>query len=174
MENSSHHPPHILIDESWYFITAHTAENIYALRKPEARDFWTSTYYKCCQEINVISQAFVVLDNHYHILCYFKDSSLLPRLIHLLHGRTSYYLNKLEDHKGRKVWHNYWDRIIRNEEEFWTKFNYIHYNPVKHGHVSDPVEWIHSSYRHFLSTKGYEWIADCFKSYPIIEYDFEN
>ena len=93
--------------------------------------------------------------------------------INRLHGSTSYYINKKCNSHGKKIWQNYWDRIVRDEKDFWFKFNYIHYNPVKHGYVNEPDQWAYSSYRHFLLEKGETWIADCWQSYPIIEYDFE-
>jgi len=98
----------------------------------------------------------------------------MPKFINLLHGRTSHFINKLENSEGRNTGHNYWDHIIRNKTDFWTKFNYIHYNPVKHGIVNDPGAWKHSTYKYFLVKNGSEWMADCFESYPVIEYDFEQ
>jgi putative transposase len=173
MRNPIHHPPHLLIDNSWYFITAHTFDNIFAFSSYKAKENWISAFANCCKELNIKNQAFVIMSNHYHILCYFENAQIIPRFINLLHGRTSYFINSFENQQGRRIWHNYWDRLIRNEKDFWTKFNYIHYNPVKHGCVSDPVFWRHSSYEHFILTKGSEWMADCFETYPIIDCDFE-
>jgi putative transposase len=68
---------------------------------------------------------------------------------------------------------NYWDRIIRDEKDYWTKFNYIHYNPVKHGYVALPEDWAFSSYDRFLKEKGGAWMDDCWGSYPVFSYDFE-
>jgi putative transposase len=36
----------------------------------------------------------------------------------------------------RGIWQRrYWDHLIRDEADFQTHLNYIHYNPVKHGRV---------------------------------------
>jgi putative transposase len=48
----------------------------------------------------------------------------------------------------------FWDHIIRDEKDLNQHFDYIHYNPVKHGLVSRPEDYIYSSYRYWLE-KGY-------------------
>lgn len=172
MKQSLHHPPHILVDNTWYFITAHTSgEN--DLGCADYKNIWIDKLREVTKKFNYKLYAWVILDNHYHILCKVRGSQNLPTLINGLHGSTSYQINKQQNSQGKKIWHNYWDRIIRNKEDFWVKFNYIHYNPVKHGYVSKAKDWAYSSYRYFLMKEGETWISDCWKSYPIIEYDFE-
>jgi len=48
----------------------------------------------------------------------------------------------------------FWDHIIRDEEDLRRYFDYTHYNPVKHGLVTRPEDYPHSSYRYWLE-KGY-------------------
>ena len=50
----------------------------------------------------------------------------------------------------------FWDHIIRDEEDLRRHFDYVHYNPVKHGQVSRPEDYPHSSYRHWLEKGFYE------------------
>jgi len=48
------------------------------------------------------------------------------------------------------VWQSrFWDHIIRDEADLHNHANYIHYNPVKHGLVSDPFDWKYSSIHRF-------------------------
>jgi putative transposase len=75
-------------------------------------------------------------------------------------------VNTLDGQRGRQVWHNYWDTCIRTEADFWTRFNYIHYNPVKHGYVRDPEQWEFSSLGMFLERKGRDWVADVVRRFP--------
>jgi REP element-mobilizing transposase RayT len=40
------------------------------------------------------------------------------------------------------VWQsNYWDRQLRSEEHYQTRWRYIRNNPVRHGLVARPEEW---------------------------------
>lgn len=49
------------------------------------------------------------------------------------------------------IWQRrFWEHRIRNQEDFNRHCDYIHYNPVKHGLVSLPAEWRHSSFREFV------------------------
>jgi len=43
----------------------------------------------------------------------------------------------------------YYDRNIRDEQEFRMKLRYLHRNPVKRGLVKGPGDWKWSSFRHY-------------------------
>jgi putative transposase len=172
MQRPLHHPPHILVDNTWYFLTAHTLSE-QDVGFADFKYIWINTIKELSKKFNYRLYAWVILSNHYHTLFKVSNSQDLPIFINRLHGSTSYYINKKRNSQGKKIWHNYWDQIIRDKEDFWTKFNYIHYNPVKHGYVNNPFLWEYSSFRGFLQKKGEPWIRDCWQTYPILEYDFE-
>lgn len=44
----------------------------------------------------------------------------------------------------------YWEHLIRDEDDWQRHRDYVHYNPVKHGHVSRVVDWPHSSFHRYL------------------------
>ena len=44
----------------------------------------------------------------------------------------------------------YWEHRIRDDLDFQRHVDYIHYNPVKHGLVSRPVDWPYSSIHRFI------------------------
>lgn len=45
-------------------------------------------------------------------------------------------------------------RKLIDREDYYTKLiHYIHYNPVHHGFVSHPADWMHTSYHALLSVK---------------------
>jgi putative transposase len=173
MTKSLFRPPHLFIDETWYFLTAHTYHDRPVLKPIEAKvNFW-ETLLSLTKEFKIKLTAWVILDNHYHLLCYLKTAKKLPVFINRLHGVSSFTLNRKESGIKRKTWLNYWDRVIRDEKDYWTKFNYIHYNLVKHGYVSLPKDWAFSSYEKYVKDKGMAWINDCWESYPVVSFDFE-
>ena len=50
-----------------------------------------------------------------------------------------------------QVWQRrFWEHTIRNETDFERHADYIHYNPVKHGLVSQVVDWRHSSFHRYV------------------------
>jgi putative transposase len=57
--------------------------------------------------------------------------------------RSASKLSKRE--KG--IWHRrYWEHAIRDEADLERHVDYVHFNPVKHGHVARVVDWPFSSF----------------------------
>jgi putative transposase len=49
------------------------------------------------------------------------------------------------------IWQRrYWEHQIRDEEDFARHVDYIHFNPVKHGHVKHVKDWPHSSFSRWV------------------------
>jgi putative transposase len=165
-----HHPPHIFLDNAWYMVNASTHLRASLLMSPEHKGLVRDHLKTLVTEFKMHLTAWVILDNHYHILVKSNDGSKLPHFFKRLHGSTAFEINRLDALRGRQVWHNYWDTCIRTEKDYWTRFNYIHHNPVKHGYVTRMRDWPFSSYRWYLEHKGEEWLADAFARYPIKDF----
>lgn len=60
--------------------------------------------------------------------------------------------------KGEQsVWQRrFWEHTIRDEADFATHFDYIHYNPVGHGLVAAPRDWPHSTFGEWVARGAYE------------------
>ncbi|MGJ4949227.1 REP-associated tyrosine transposase [Bradyrhizobium sp. HKCCYLS20291] len=59
--------------------------------------------------------------------------------------------------REKGIWQRrYWEHAIRNQEDLDHHIDYIHFNPVKHGHVSRVADWPHSSFHRFVE-RG--WLA---------------
>ncbi len=51
----------------------------------------------------------------------------------------------------RGIWQRrYWEHLIRDETDLRAHVDYIHINPVKHGHVTDARDWPHSSFHRYV------------------------
>lgn len=49
------------------------------------------------------------------------------------------------------IWQpRFWEHTIQDEEDFDRHFDYIHFNPVKHGLVKCPSEWQWSSFHRWV------------------------
>ncbi len=64
----------------------------------------------------------------------------------------------------------YWEHWIRNEEDFATHCDYIHYNPVRHGLCKIPQDWPFSSVHRFIAEGIYpsHW---CQGQSPVMPHD---
>lgn len=57
----------------------------------------------------------------------------------------------------RGVWQRrYWEHLIRDENDLSNHFDYIHYNPVKHGLVQIPEQWPWSTFHRYARLGWYD------------------
>ncbi|MEO5624532.1 MAG: transposase, partial [Dokdonella sp.] len=58
--------------------------------------------------------------------------------------------------RERGIWQRrYWEHVIRDNDELRRHVEYIHFNPVKHGHSPRPVDWPHSSFAQWVARGDY-------------------
>lgn len=62
------------------------------------------------------------------------------------------------DHKQETtIWQRrYWEHTIRDEQDYQNHFDYIHYNPVKHGLVNSVSAWKWSSFHQYVQQGIYD------------------
>lgn len=115
-------------------------------------------------------EAMVVLPDHLHCLWQLPpdddDFSMRWRLIKAYFSRMlapDEHISASRERKGeRGIWQRrYWEHVIRDERDLQNHLDYIHYNPVKHGHVSRTIDWPHSSFHRFVARGAYpeNWVA---------------
>jgi REP-associated tyrosine transposase len=103
---------------------------------------------------------YVVMPEHVHLLVSEPQRGLLADAIHDLKLSFAKRLGK-----GVFWQKRYYDRNVRDEQEFREKLRYIHRNPVKRALCEFPGDWKWSSFRHYaLREKGVveiesEWTA---------------
>jgi putative transposase len=161
-------------DNAWYFITGSTLDNARFFKTTDKMKLWLDAYFSLLDEFHFISGAWVLLDNHYHILIQPPEAKDTGKFIGRLHGRTARAINEMEDQPNRRVWYRFWNVRLQSERQFWMRLNAIHYNPVKHGLVPRPQEWFFSSYRPYYESDDKDWLKKLWKEYPVarIEADY--
>ena len=154
-KTSWHTPAHLFRDDSIYIVTASTYQKQVFIESDSRKAQWRNSFFKACELYQWHIIAWVVLDNHYHIIRKSpqQDVAILAQLIASLHRFTARTWNNEDGVKGRKVWWNYWDTCIRSEKDFEARLCYVFWNPVKHGLVSHPGEYAFSNYRNFLQNE---------------------
>ena len=63
----------------------------------------------------------------------------------------------------RGIWQRrYWEHTLRDQDDFTRHFDYIHFNPVKHGHAPRVQDWPYSSFRRWVRLGAYpeDWAGD--------------
>jgi len=165
----AHSPPHYVAEEHDFLFTAACYEHVAHMHSAERRQLLLEHCFEEAEAAGLTIHAWVVLPNHYHLLARPTNNDLHSFFGHV-HGATSYTWNHEECQQGRRVWYRYADRAIRSERHYYTTLNYIHFNPVKHGWVTSPYEWVESSVHWYRAHFGREWLRALWVQYPLREY----
>ncbi len=101
--------------------------------------------------------AHVLLYEHFHFLINPAKGNI-SKVMHSLKISFSKEYKKIHNiEENIRLWqYRFWDHIIRDENDFKTYFDYIHYNPVKHRLVKRPEDFGESSYRFWVRKGVYQ------------------
>jgi putative transposase len=124
--------------------------------------------------------AIVILPEHLHCLWQLpagdKDYPTRWRLIKSRFSMSIAQDEAVSPSRRRKgergIWQRrYWEHCIRDEADYQNHLDYIHYNPVKHGHVEWVKDWPYSSFHRWVKRGMYpeNWAA----SPEIVENEWE-
>jgi putative transposase len=116
-------------------------------------------------------EAIVVLPDHLHAIWSLPDGdadfATRWRLIKSSFSRglpTGEPVSISRKQKGeRGIWQRrYWEHALRDEADLARHVDYIHFNPVKHGHVTRVRDWRHSSFHRMVRLGIYseDWAGD--------------
>mgnify|MGYP001562541452 CR=1 FL=1 len=164
-----HVPPHLFIDGAIYFVSCSTYRKLKIFDSADKKKLLLDTISAIIKKYGCDLHAWVVLDNHYHLLFQAKNARAIPSVFQKIRGGSSFEINRIDNVRGRKVWYNYWDECVRDERDYYNKLNYIHLNSVKHGYAEKPEDYEFSSYRAYLEANGEEWLSDILARYPVSE-----
>ena len=103
-------------------------------------------------------EAIVVLPDHIHMIMELPDSeadySTRLRQIKTYFSQEVISSGEplLRNRRGEyNLWQRrFWEHRIRNESDFNSHVNYIHFNPVKHGLVKEAMDWPFSSFHRYV------------------------
>ena len=112
--------------------------------------------------------AVVVMPNHLHCIWTLPerdaDYSLRWRLLKAFFSRGipkgEVVSNSREKRRERGIWQRrFWAHLLTDQEDYNQHFDYIHWNPVKHGWVKKVHEWEYSSFHRAVEDGLYylEW-----------------
>jgi len=131
-----------------------TSQAFYTAIKESFRDVMASRPFKI--------DAFVLLPDHLHCIWTLPDGdsdyatrwSLVKRKVsqatcHLIPTNVS---DSKVKRKELGLWQRrFWEHQIRDDKDYRTHIEYIHWNPVKHACVDAVKEWPYSSFHKFVA-----------------------
>lgn len=104
--------------------------------------------------------AICVMPDHLHAIWTLPEEvSDFPLRWSLIKSRFSKALPDVAQRSASKltkrekgIWQRrYWEHVIRDETDLARHVDYIHFNPVKHGLVSQVSDWPYSSFQRYVA-----------------------
>ncbi len=102
----------------------------YIFKKEEEKEMLLKIINETKQESDFRLLAYVIMDNHYHILIQTMNAEI-SKIMQRVNNRYSKYYNIKEKRTGRNFGKRYTDRLVAEERYLFTVLKYIHLNPVK-------------------------------------------
>jgi len=130
-----------------YFFTVVTHQRQTLLTQKKCIQYLREAFQHIRKKRPFTIDAIVVLPDHLHCIWTLppNDADYATRWRLIKHFVTC-KINKNHATKVKLWQKRYWEHCVRDEKDWKKHMDYIHYNPVKHGYVSSPLEWPHSSF----------------------------
>ncbi|HEX3952611.1 MAG TPA: transposase [Stellaceae bacterium] len=141
-----------------YFFTANLADRRQRLLVENIDLLRTAFRYVRLRHSFTID-AIVVLPEHLHTIWTLPDGdgdfALRWQLIKAYFSRELPEVERVSasrtGKRERGIWQRrYWEHTIRDEDDYARHVDYLHYNPIKHGHVERMADWPYSSYHRLV------------------------
>src|SRR3989304_8506305 len=108
-------PKHIKQDNTFYFFSVRTIEGQWYLRPDRYKQLLLSIVKEKTQKFDFDLIGYVILNNHYHLMNKIGNADEIAKFMAEINGASSHAINQADNVRGRKIWWNYYDHIIRDE-----------------------------------------------------------
>lgn len=139
-------PLRIQFPHAVYHVTARGNERKAIVRDDDDRRRFVHTLAQMVEQFNVLLHAWVVMDNHYHLVVETPQANLSSAIRHL-NGVYTQAVNRRHRRVGHLFQGRYTAILIEKEAYLVELCRYVVLNPVRAGMVRHPTDWPWSSYR---------------------------
>lgn len=171
------------IEGGTYFFTQVTHKRQPWLCSDVIRPLLRSAFFKVRENHPFTIDAIVLLPDHMHCIWTLpsndQDYGTRWRLIksnvtRQAASQLQLQTDRSESRQKRKesnLWQRrFWEHSIRDDDDFARHFDYIHYNPVRHGLCQQAADWPYSSFHRYVMQGVYsvDWGVET-NSTPLLE-----
>lgn len=111
--------------------------------------------------------AWVVMPDHYHFMAQTEDCQTILRALEQLHLQMTHAWNEEEGTLGRRIWTPAVEMRLESSDHFWSGINYIHHNPIMHGHAERWQGWLFGSAAGYLQHVGLDEARRLLARHPV-------
>jgi len=148
----------VYVPEAIYFITTNVQNRKPIFERDDNVTLLRQTMREVKKYYPFQMRAYAFMPDHLHLLLYILAITNISKLIQSIKRNFTRNYKDAKGINGRlRLWQrSFYDHVIRDERDYLNHLHYIHYNPVKHGYVSRPEEYPHTSYSEYLRRGWYE------------------
>ena len=159
----------VYIPGGTYFFTVVTYDRLAFLTHKDVRKILRASWQSVRKKYPFFLIALCLLPDHLHCIWRLPDhdADYSTRWKKIKEGLSKNIdrsiISKIDSGKLRAskreapVWQRrFWEHTIRDQQDFDKHFDYIHFNPVKHGYVKKTIEWPWSTFHRYISSGIYD------------------
>jgi putative transposase len=94
---------------------------------------------------DLLLHGYVIMPDHYHLLLTLSGAPSISSIVRRAHSAFARMVRSRGATEGRVWQRRFYDHVIRDDEDWGTKLNYLHDNPVRAGLVESAVDYVWSS-----------------------------
>ena len=151
-------PLRITYPGAFYHVTSRGNEQKAIFKSKRDREKFLEYLESASQRYDAVIHAYVLMDNHYHLLLETPTGNL-PHIMRHINGAYTTYFNIKRKRFGHLFQGRYKALLVDIDEYAKELSRYIHLNPVRAKIVETPEEYEWSSYRFYIGKqKPPEWL----------------
>ena len=141
-----------------YFITAVTRERKPLFADEENIALLRATLRHVKTLYPFLMYAYAFMPDHLHMLIRVPATTNISNLMRSLQWNFTRNYKRLHHISAPlHIWQRgFWDHVIRDETDWERHFDYIHYNPVKHGYAQNVGDYAHTSFKEYVQRGWYD------------------
>lgn len=158
-----------------YFFTVVTHERMPILTDERTRHALREAIDSARRTHPFVIDAWVLLPDHLHCIWTLPDGdsnfasrwAIIKRRVSKALGERLTSGTRLSDSRHARhesgIWQRrYWEHLVRDEADFQRCLDYLHWNPVKHDHVTRVSDWPYSTFHRYVERGAYpaDWGGD--------------
>jgi Transposase and inactivated derivatives len=114
---------------------------------------------EAAQREQLLVHAFVLMDNHVHLLVTPEAEAAMSRTVQALGRRYVRYFNQRHQRTGTLWEGRYKSSLIQTDRYFMICMAYIDLNPVRAGMVARAADYAWSSHGHYIGRQTLRWLV---------------
>ena len=151
-----------------YFFTVVTYRRQQLFQEQMARNLLKRAIAKTRENYPFTIEAWVLLPDHFHCIWTLPHGdknfsirwnlikSQFSKSVKSIFHRVEWMTDSKQKHRESTIWQRrFWEHHIHDEEDYYNHFDYIHYNPVKHGWVKQVKDWPYSTFHNYVKKDFY-------------------